>query len=265
MSNEFSLGDRMKIYESVCDYKLNPYMHYIVRLDGKGFSKMTKRWPLQKPFDDNFNKAMHAATLSLFGLIPNIQLAWHGSDEISIMFIFPTANNMYFQGRIQKIISLASSAAAVNFNRKLNETLGDQGNNYALFDARIMQFPNITEGLNCFLFRQQDCIRNSISGYAQSVASSKKLHGLNSTQQLEILTENGIDWNNAVPSWSKYGTFIKRSLFQIESEDRGAYVRSDFVVDTFKANDTNKIENFIGNSDDRIYMTEKEWKERKDV
>ena len=42
--NTLSLGDRMKKYEEVLDYKLNPCMEYIIRLDGKGFSKMIKKW-----------------------------------------------------------------------------------------------------------------------------------------------------------------------------------------------------------------------------
>ena len=40
--NTLSLGDRMKKYEDVLDCKLNPCMEYMIRLDGKGFSKMIK-------------------------------------------------------------------------------------------------------------------------------------------------------------------------------------------------------------------------------
>ena len=40
--NTLSLGDRMKKYEECLDIKLNPCMQYMIRLDGKGFSKIEK-------------------------------------------------------------------------------------------------------------------------------------------------------------------------------------------------------------------------------
>ena len=42
-NNTLSLGDRMKAYENAIDFKLNPCMQYVIRLDGKGFSKMVKK------------------------------------------------------------------------------------------------------------------------------------------------------------------------------------------------------------------------------
>lgn len=32
----------MKAYENAIDFKLNPCMQYVIRLDGKSFSKMIK-------------------------------------------------------------------------------------------------------------------------------------------------------------------------------------------------------------------------------
>ena len=100
--NVLTLGDRMKLYEQALDVKLNPCMHYMIRLDGKNFSKHTKRWPLEKPFDERFNNAITAAGKSLYHLIPNIHLVWCGSDEISAWFTFPDAGNPFYDGRIQK-------------------------------------------------------------------------------------------------------------------------------------------------------------------
>ena len=167
-----SLGDRMKLYERALDTKLNPCMNYMIRLDGKNFSKLTKRWPLKKPFDKNFNEAMNAAAQSLFQLIPNIKLAWHGSDEISVWFIFPDAGNPFFDGRIQKIVSLAASKASVAFNMKFQQLIG-KDIEFGIFDARIMQFPTEIEAMNCFIFRQRDCVRNSISGFVHNNGNVK--------------------------------------------------------------------------------------------
>ena len=95
-NNTLSLGDRMKAYENAIDFKLNPCMQYVIRLDGKGFSKMVKKWKCKKPFDERFNKAINYASKKLFNIIPNVEAIWHGSDEISIWFKCPNVEDMYF-------------------------------------------------------------------------------------------------------------------------------------------------------------------------
>ena len=226
--NTLSLGDRMKKYEEVIDFKLNPCMQYMIRLDGKGFSKMIKKWKCGKPFDERFNKAMNYAARKLFDFIPNIKLAWHGSDEISIWFAFPNVEDMYYDGRIQKLVSLTASQASVYFNKKLQELFEDNTLPFGIFDARIMQFPNEEECWNCLLFRQRDHIRNSISGYAQFYFSHKELTGKNSDEKIEMMKEfKGFDQNELREelNWSKYGTFLKKELVQIVPNTDKPYLR----------------------------------------
>ena len=115
--NTLSLGDRMKKYEDVVDYKLNPCMEYMMRLDGKGFSKMIKKWKCKKPFDERFNKAMNYASKKIFDIIPNIKTIWHGSDEISVWFECENVADMYFEGRIQKLVSLVASTVSVYYKK----------------------------------------------------------------------------------------------------------------------------------------------------
>ena len=136
--NTLSLGDRMKKYEDVLDCKLNPCMEYMIRLDGKGFSKMIKKWKCKKPFDERFNKAMNYASKKIFDIIPNIKTIWHGSDEISVWFECENVADMYFEGRIQKLVSLVASTVSVYFNKKLQEEFGCELP-FGIFDARIMQ------------------------------------------------------------------------------------------------------------------------------
>jgi tRNA(His) guanylyltransferase len=62
MLNE-KLGDRMKKYESMIDNQIviKPCESFIIRLDGRSFSKFTKKF--HKPFDIVFVKAMGLTTL----------------------------------------------------------------------------------------------------------------------------------------------------------------------------------------------------------
>ena len=226
--NTLSLGDRMKKYEEVLDYKLNPCMEYIIRLDGKGFSKMIKKWKCEKPFDERFNKAMNYASKKLFDIIPNIKAVWHGSDEISIWFQCPNVEDMYFEGRIQKLVSLTASQASVYFNKKLQELFKDNTLPFGIFDSRLLQLPNQMEVSNYFIFRQRDHIRNSISGYAQYYFSHKELIKKNSDEKLAMMLDKGIDYNQEIKSkyWSKYGTLLYKDLFDIEKDNGERYQRS---------------------------------------
>jgi tRNA(His) 5'-end guanylyltransferase len=227
--NTLSLGDRMKKYEDVLDCKLNPCMEYMIRLDGKGFSKMIKKWKCEKPFDERFNKAMNYASKKIFDIIPNVKTIWHGSDEISVWFECENVADMYFEGRIQKLVSLVASTVSVYFNKKLQEEFGCELP-FGIFDARIMQFPNKMEVSNYFIFRQHDHIRNSISGYAQYYFSHKELTNKNSDEKIEMMKEKGFDWNKDLwlPNelWSKYGTFLWKEQATIYKNDDEFYIRT---------------------------------------
>lgn len=260
--NVLTLGDRMKLYEQALDVKLNPCMHYMIRLDGKNFSKHTKRWPLEKPFDERFNNAMTAAGKSLYHLIPNIHLVWCGSDEISAWFTFPDAGNPFYDGRIQKIISLAAAQTSIVFNITLKNEF-EEDIDYGIFDARIMQFPNEKEAMNCFIFRQRDCFRNSVSGYAQSYFSPKSLIKKNSDQKIEMLKSAGFDINTA-PYWARFGTFIYKKTFEINVTPDEPYIRNGHLQISYKIDSIEEFEKFLNANKQIDKVTENQWLSIKD-
>lgn len=230
--NSLSLGDRMKKYEEAIDFKLNPCMQYIIRLNGKGFSKMIKKWKCEKPFDDRFNKAMDYAARKLFDIIPNVKCIWHGSDEISIWFECPNVEDMYFEGRIQKLVSLTASQTSVYFNQKLQELFNNTTLPFGIFDSRLMQLPNEMEVSNYFIFRQRDHIRNSISGYAQHYFSPKELIKKNSDEKIEMLLIKGIDYDNEIIGrrWVKWGTLLWKRQVTVVPDNNESYIRT--IIDS---------------------------------
>lgn len=263
-NNTLSLGDRMKTYENAIDFKLNPCMQYVIRLDGKGFSKMIKKWKCEKPFDERFNKAMNYASKKLFDIIPNIKAVWHGSDEISIWFQCPNVEDMYFEGRIQKLVSLTASQASVYFNKKLQELFKDNTLPFGIFDSRLLQLPNEMEVSNYFIFRQRDHIRNSISGYAQYYFSHKELMKKNSDEKLAMMLDKGIDYNQEIKSkyWSKYGTLLYKDLFDIEKDTGERYQRSYIKTDEQFEFTPCKFGIILYTCTN--FITEEEWKRIKD-
>ena len=81
------------------------------------------------------------------------------------------------------------------------------------FDCRVFQLPNEMELANCFVWREIDAVRNSVSMLAQANFSHKSLQGLDSKQlQNKLLTEKDINWND-LDDDLKRGAYFKRLLY----------------------------------------------------
>ncbi len=112
-----SAADRFKRYEASYSILIPPRTYTVVRVDGKGFSKFTKR--MNKPFDDNFTEAMNYAAIEMCKYF-NPDFAYTQSDEISLVFTdFNLEAEQMFDGKIQKLCSLTASKAATCFNKKM--------------------------------------------------------------------------------------------------------------------------------------------------
>jgi tRNA(His) 5'-end guanylyltransferase len=195
--NKDSLGDRMKRYEDVTRIKLTPRMPTIIRVDGRAFHTYTKSF--NKPFDDRIEVAMNYAAEKLISEISGAQLAYIQSDEISVLINdyvrFDT--QPWFKKNIQKMVSVAASAATIGFNSQIKHTKD------AMFDARAFVLP-IEEVCNYFIWRQKDCIRNSVSMLAQSVFSHKELQGKSRKEMMEMLIVANNPWGKLSES-RKFG------------------------------------------------------------
>lgn len=221
-----SLGDRMKKYEALTDTKLMPRLPIVIRLDGKNFSKLTKG--MEKPFDDEFRKAM-VNTAKFLVHKTDAKIAYTQSDEISLILYTDNIRNgsIMFDTRVQKICSIFASWASVYFlmevmkrfpkkidyfhNEIMNDWdgLGDLGNP-PIFDCRIFAVPDKVEAYNAVLWRVNDAVKNSIAMVAQSNFSHSELMNLSCDEmQYKLLTEKEINWNN-YDSGKKQGTFIRK-------------------------------------------------------
>jgi tRNA(His) 5'-end guanylyltransferase len=135
--------------------------------------------------------------------------------------------------------SVAASMATARFNqlRLIREAknggdlVGSQISQFpmAMFDARVFQIPFAAEVENYFIWRQQDATRNSISSAAQSVYSSKELHGVKTDGMQEMLFQKGINWNNYSPR-EKRGSVIRKVEKQFVRRETMAEVTDTTVV-----------------------------------
>lgn len=226
MSDEF--GDRMKRYEQEeAGRRLMPLLPVVIRLDGKNFSGLTRKLQRTKeaPFSEGFHRTMVGTALVL-AKETGARTAYTQSDEITLVLKSDSyESQIYFDGKIQKLVSILAARAAVAFNylRVGNVGLDVSGTDQPVFDCRVWNVPNETEAANAVLWREQDAAKNSISMAARTMFSHKELMGKSGKIMQEMMFQKGINWNN-YPDFFKRGTFILRRPVVRNGADRMEYL-----------------------------------------
>lgn len=203
-----TLGDRMKLYEGIeADRRFMPLLPVMARIDGRSFSSFTRG--LERPFDETLSQMMVQTTLDLVKET-NASMGYTQSDEISLVWhSTDIKSQIWFDGRIAKMISQLAAQATLSFFRQVSEKLPAYAKKLPTFDSRVWQVPNRIEAANTFLWREWDATKNSTSMAAQSFYSHKELHGKNGAEKQEMLFQKGVNWND-YPSAFKRGTFVQK-------------------------------------------------------
>lgn len=206
------LGDRMKMYESRSKSYLPRRTYSIIRMDGKAFHTFTKGFEI--PYDTRLMDAMDYTTSMLCANIQGARLGYTQSDEISILLtdFEKIGTSAFFDGAIQKIVSVTASMASTYFNDYMRtHNITDK---LAIFDSRVFTISEAVEVENYFIWTQQDCVRNSISMTAQSLFSHKELNGVNTSGMQDLCMTKGVNWNDQ-PDGFKRGRMITKEIYKI--------------------------------------------------
>jgi tRNA(His) guanylyltransferase len=248
------LGKRMKDqYEMRTRTWLPRRTYTIIRLDGKAFHTFTRG--MKKPFDEDLMTAMDNTTKFLCKEIQGCQLGYVQSDEISLLLTdFSTiTTNAWFDGQVQKIVSVAASLATAKFNKEMEIiSLAKLRNEYdangeeifpadietaaiiqplAFFDSRVFTIPDPIEVENYFIWRQMDAVRNSISMHAQSLYSHNELNGKSQSDMQEMIFKKGQNWNDLPAGFKRGRTFYKVQNWDVEG-DGPRYLWDNWKRDT---------------------------------
>ena len=217
MNTKDSLGDRMKAYEDCYRIKLTPKSCIIIRLDGKAFHSLTK--DMTRPFDEKLATCMKNTALYLCENISGAKFGYVYSDEISILITDydELTTQAWFDNNLQKIVSISASMATHAFNRQLEFYFPNKEG--ALFDTRAFILPK-EEVVNYFIWRQQDCTRNSIQMAARSQFSHKECYGKNQSELQDMLIlKKQINWNDYLIS-NKRGTALYKVIKTFMAENK---------------------------------------------
>ncbi|MEU3452277.1 tRNA(His) guanylyltransferase Thg1 family protein [Micromonospora sp. NPDC006766] len=203
MTDNTSLGDRMKGYEQATRLVLPRRTYTLMRVDIRAAHGYLRG--AVKPYDEQFMADMDAAAEALCREVSGAVFAFTQSDEISVLacdFAAP-GTQPWFGGVAAKMVSISAAVATATLNARRP--------GMALFDSRVFTIADPREVASYFVWRQRDCVRNSITMAAQAQFPHKRLHGVNTGQMQEMLRqEKGINWND-YPDGCKRGRVVVKA------------------------------------------------------
>lgn len=197
------LDKKMRVYETNNDIKTLPGIYMVARLDGRGFTRLTKELhDFEKPFDVRFKTYMVTTVTHLMQCGFNIVYGYTESDEISLLFHL--GENAHGR-KHRKYMSLLAGEASAVFSRELGSI--------GIFDCRISELPNEQLVVDYFRWRNEDAYRNSLNAHCywqlrktglSPAEANAQLVTLSTAAKNELLFSHGINFND-LPLWQKRG------------------------------------------------------------
>jgi len=171
----------------------------VLRLDGRGFTKLTKEaLDFKRPFDKRFHAAMQRTCEHLLTSGAKISLCYTQSDEISLLL---NTENVPFNGKTRKLNSVFA---------------GEAVSSPTAFDCRTVPLAQTDDVVDYFRWRAEDANRNGLTafcywtlrdaGYEPSKADAE-MRGLSKDQKLALLSSYEVEFA-AQPEWMRVGSFL---------------------------------------------------------
>lgn len=197
------LDTKMRRYETAHDRCIVPGMYIVARIDGRGFTKLTKEThSFEAPFDERFRDYMIETVKHLMTCGFNIIYGYTESDEISLLFHF---HETAFGRKTRKYISILAGEASAKFSTLLGAV--------GAFDCRLSEMPNRQLVTDYFRWRNEDAYRNALNAHCywrlrqdnfNRRDASAKIEGMSIANKNELLFSYGINFND-LPEWQKRG------------------------------------------------------------
>lgn len=208
------LDEKMRVFETAHDHCVIPELYIVARLDGRGFTRLTKDvHSFEAPFDVRFRDLMVATATHVMQCGFRAIYGYTQSDEISILFHLQENS---FGRKMRKWESILASEASATFSL----LLGAPG----CFDCRLCLLPNAGLVVDYFRWRNEDAARNALNAHCywmlrrQGQDAQKATNGLlrlSVAEKNELLFTNNINFNN-LPNWQKRGMGFYWEDFQRE-------------------------------------------------
>lgn len=211
------LDGRMRVFETAHDLCVLPGLWMVARLDGRGFTRLTKEVrQFEAPFDPKFRDMMLNTTEHLMDCGFKVIYGYTESDEISLLL---SQDEDRYNRKLRKLISILAGEASAKFSLLLGAV--------ACFDCRVSQLPSVELVIDYFRWRSEDAHRNALNSHCywclrkdgKSVAeATAAVKGLTTAEKNELLFQHGINYND-LPRWQKRGSGLYWEEYEREAEN----------------------------------------------
>ncbi|CAK37314.1 uncharacterized protein An01g12630 [Aspergillus niger] len=199
---------------------LLPNTWIVVRIDGRGFHKLSDHYGFIKPNDRRALDLMNAAAVGVMKDLPDLCIAYGISDEYSFAF---HPNCQLFERRSAKLVTTIVSTFTAHYIYLWGTYFPDtplQPAALPSFDGRAVMYPNSRIFRDYMSWRQVDCHINNLynttfwtmvlQGGMDRREAELELKGTLSSDKNEILFKRfGINYNNEEEIYKK-GSVIYR-------------------------------------------------------
>ncbi|MFC1642257.1 tRNA(His) guanylyltransferase Thg1 family protein [Myxococcota bacterium] len=209
------LDSKMRVFETAHDHCALPGLFMVARLDGRGFTRLTKEeLDLERPFDVRFRDAMLATVEHLMSCGFRATYGYTESDEISLLL---HQDESAFGRKLRKFHSVLAGEASAKASLELGCI--------AAFDCRISQLPTEKLVVDYFRWRHEDAHRNALNAHcywalraegASPTDATGRLKRATMGEKNELLFQRGTNFNE-LPSWQKRGMGTYWESFEKEA------------------------------------------------
>ena len=209
---------------------LPPSNWIVVRIDGRGFSKLCKEYEFEKPNDERALNLMNAAATEVVRSLVDVVSAYGQSDEYS--FILHESTSL-FDRRASKLATTVATMFTAEYCMQWPTFFPDKPltRPYPTFDGRCVCYPKRKILRDYLSWRQADCHINNLYNTTfwnmvlkdgmSTMEAERELKGTVASDKNEILfTRFGINYNNEMAMFRK-GTVVYRAY---DDEDATVHV-----------------------------------------
>jgi tRNA(His) 5'-end guanylyltransferase len=197
------LEARMRPFEAANEHRVQPGLFIVVRLDGRGFTKLTKKdLELDRPYDLRFSDWMVTTAEHLMTAGLKVVYGYTQSDEISLLL---DPRDESFGRRVEKLVSVLAGEASARLSLLASRP--------AAFDCRLSTPSSAEDVADYFLWRAEDAARNALNSHCYWMlrgdgltarAATSALAGLTAPEKHEMLFVRGTNFGD-LPAWMKRG------------------------------------------------------------
>ncbi|OTB19511.1 hypothetical protein K445DRAFT_314394 [Daldinia sp. EC12] len=238
----------VKQFEQVDNLLPNTWI--VVRIDGRGFTKLCAKYNFEKPNDRRALDLMNAAAKAVVTEIHDIAIAYGVSDEFS--FVFHKTCTL-FERRASKIVSTIVSTFTAYYVYLWSTYFPDTPLSPPLpsFDGRAVCYPSVQNLRDYMSWRQVDCHINNLYNTTfwslvqlppkmDTKDAEHLLSGTLAADKHEILFSRfKINYNNE-PEIFKKGSVIYRSYELVEPGTHNVAKSTDELAEAAQQSKTQK-------------------------